>query len=211
LAVRDLASGRQLLWRPVEAATAEIARDALIALFAEHGAPLVLKSDNGGPFGCPAVRDLLHGHGVESLFSPPRWPRYNGAIEAGIGAMQARTDGCAARAGHAESWTIDDVALARAEANALARPFGPSPADVWAGRSPILPAERDLFSRSVEHHRDDEKRAAGSCVDGEPDLWSRRAMARDAIRLALEECGYLHYTRRRILPPITGQKTASNM
>ena len=47
-------------------------------------------------------------------------------------------------------------------------------------------------------------------VDDAPDAWSQRAMDRDAIRLALEECGYLHYTRGRILPPITGRKVASN-
>lgn len=213
LAVRDLASGMQLLWQPLEAATGANAADALARLFAVHGAPLVLKSDNGGPFGCPAVQDLLRDRRVQSLFSPPRWPRYNGAIEAGIGAMQDRTDARAARAGHARYWTIDDAAGALAEANTLSRPHGatgPSPAAQWAEHLPILEAERDLFRRSVEQHLEHEKRAAGSCVGDEPDVWSKRAMARDAIRLALEECGYLHYTRRRILPPITRRKTASN-
>jgi transposase InsO family protein len=211
LAVRDLASGMQLLWRPCAAANGENAAAALERLFAVHGAPLVLKSDNGGPFGCPIVLDLLAAHRVESLFSPPRWPRYNGAIEAGIGAMQERTDTCAARAGHAGSWTIDDTAAALAEANALPRPRGPSPAERWADRPPILPAERNLFRQSVAEHLEHEKRATGSCIDDTADVWSKRAMARHAIRLALEECGYLHYTRRRLLPPITGRKAASNM
>jgi transposase InsO family protein len=211
LAVRDLASGMQLLWRPLAAATGENAAAALERLFAVHGAPLVLKTDNGGPFAGRAVQDLLHGHGVESLFSPPRWPRYNGAIEAGIGAMHERTDARAARAGHAGSWTTDDAAGALWEANALGRPRGPSPSDQWADRLPILPTERDPFRRSVEHHLDDEKRAAGSCIEHGSDVWSKRAMARHAIRLALEQCGYLHYTRRRILPPITGPKAATNM
>jgi transposase InsO family protein len=214
LAVRDLATGMQLLWRPLSAANGENAADALERLFAVHGAPLVLKSDNGGPFIGGAVPDLLREHRVESLLSPPRWPRYNGAIEAGIGAMKERTDAHAARAGHARSWTIDDTAGALWEANVLARPHGPSgpsPADLWAGRSPISPAERDLVSWSVDLHLVGQKRAADPCVNAEPDLWSKRAMARDAIRLALEECGYLHYTRRRILPPITGRKAASNM
>jgi hypothetical protein len=210
LAVRDLASGLQLLWRPLAAATGENAAGALERLFAVHGAPLVLKSDNGGPFGGPVVQDLLAARRVESLFSPPRWPRYNGAIEAGIGAMQERTDARAARAGHAGEWTTDDTAGALLEANALARPHGACPAELWAGRSLILPAERDRFRRSVEHHLEHEKRAAGSCIDDTADVWSKRAMARDAIRLALEECGYLHYTRRRLLPPITGRQAASN-
>jgi transposase InsO family protein len=213
LAVRDLSSGLQLLWRPLEAATGQNAADALARLFAVHGPPLVLKTDNGGPFGGQPVQTLLREHQVETLFSPPQWPRYNGAIEAGIGAMKERTDARAARAGHAGTWTTDDTAGALEEANALARPHapsGPSPAAAWARRPPILPAERDLFSWSVDRHRDDQKRAADPCVGVDPDLWSSRAMARDAIRLALEECGYLHYTRRRILPPITGRKPASN-
>ncbi|HJZ54574.1 MAG TPA: transposase family protein [Gemmataceae bacterium] len=60
LAVRDLASGSQLLWRPVEAATGQVARDALATLFAEHGAPLVVKCDNGSPFTSAAVEECTH-------------------------------------------------------------------------------------------------------------------------------------------------------
>ena len=44
LAVRDLASGRQLLWLPVADATAAMVAEALTILFVEHGAPLVLKA-----------------------------------------------------------------------------------------------------------------------------------------------------------------------
>ena len=87
LAVRDLGSGRQLLWRPVEAATGEAARAALAGLFAEHGAPLVLKCDNGSPFVGAVVAGLLAACGVAALVSPPYWPAYNGAVEAGIGGL----------------------------------------------------------------------------------------------------------------------------
>ena len=51
LAVRDLPSGQQLLWLPVarhDAPTAVV--HALTGLFVVHGAPLVLKSDNGSAF-----------------------------------------------------------------------------------------------------------------------------------------------------------------
>lgn len=212
LAVRDLASGMQLLWQPVEAATGDNAAQALATLFACHGVPLVLKSDNGGPFTCPAVQNLLQAHQIECLFSPPQWPRYNGAIEAGIGAMKDRTDARAARAGHAGYWTSDDTAGALREANALARPqsaHGASPNDVWAQRSPIGIAERDLFRGSVKRHLEHEKQGVGACFGDATDVWSKRAMARHAIRLALEECEYLHYTRRRILPPIPRRKAAS--
>jgi transposase InsO family protein len=213
LAVRDLASGVQLLWRPVAAATGEATARELNNLFTAHGSPLVLKSDNGGHFTCPAVQDLLQAHQVESLLSPPHWPRYNGAIEAGIGAMKDRTDAQAARAGHVGYWTIDDTAGALTEANALARPHspsGPSPNALWQGRSPIRRAERDAFGELVDRHLGAEKWSADSCVGAASEVWSKRAMARDAIRLALEECGYLHYTRKLIPPPIPGRRAASN-
>jgi putative transposase len=124
LAVRDIASSMQLLWQPIEAATAEAAAAGLVPLFALHGPPLVLKCDNGSPFGTPAVAALLAQHRVATLFSPPGMPRYNGAIEAGIGSHKKRTDAAAARAGHPDFWTLDDVATAQCEANFLARPRG---------------------------------------------------------------------------------------
>ena len=205
LAVRDLASGRQLLWRPVEAATGEVARDALAALFAEHGVPLVLKCDNGSPFTGALVEELLAGHGVFALFSPPYWPRYNGSVEAGIGSLQDRTDGWAARAGRAGDWTWDDAAGACAEANALSRPHGAegeSPDELWSGRRLIPPEERAAFGAAVAETRRAQETPAESCAGGGAVVRSGREMAREAIRLALEQCGYLHYTRRTIPPPL---------
>jgi transposase InsO family protein len=200
LAVRDLASGRQLLWRPVEAATGQAARDALAALFAEHGPPLVLKCDNGSPFTGAVVAELLAGHDVVALFSPPHWPRYNGAVEAGIGSLKDRTDAHAARAGHAGEWTRDDVAGAQAEANALSRPrgaSGPSPDELWSSRRAITAEERTAFRAAVAGAR-----AAEPCAGGGAVVRSERATARRAVRLALQGCGYLQYRRRTIPPPI---------
>src|SRR6185437_1941114 len=124
VAVRDLASNLQLLWQPIEAATAETAAHALEALFAHCGAPLVLKCDNGSPFGADAVQGLLARYEVATLFSPPYWPRNNGSIEAGIGSLKTRTVAAAARAGHSGLWTLDDLAMALSEANCAARPRG---------------------------------------------------------------------------------------
>jgi hypothetical protein len=50
VAVRDLASGYQLAWQPVSQLTAAAAVLVLAGLFARHGAPLVLKCDNGPAF-----------------------------------------------------------------------------------------------------------------------------------------------------------------
>jgi transposase InsO family protein len=212
LAVRDLASGMQLHWQPVTAATGEATVLALESLFARHGAPLVLKSDNGSHFTAEVVLQMLHAHRVECLLSPPAWPRYNGGIEAGIGSLTQRTNAMSARAGHVGDWSWDDVAGAMAEANALARPrgaVGPSPQQLWRERTTITIAERDAFAASVSAHLANAKERQCACEGKANDVWSERAMTRVVIRRALEECGYLHYQRRSILPPIKRSKAAS--
>ena len=80
LVVRDLASGYQLCWLPVLAATSAITCATLARLFAAHGMPLVLKADNGPPFRADQTKRFLQQAGVHFLFSPPHWPGYNGAI-----------------------------------------------------------------------------------------------------------------------------------
>jgi hypothetical protein len=50
LAVKDLVSRYQLAWLPVEEATAEVVQATYAQLCVEHGPPLVMRSDNGGPF-----------------------------------------------------------------------------------------------------------------------------------------------------------------
>jgi hypothetical protein len=53
--------------------------------------PLVLKSHNGSSFIADEMRRFLDGWQVRPLFSPPYTPEYNGAIEAGNGALKTRT------------------------------------------------------------------------------------------------------------------------
>src|SRR5437868_1132119 len=63
---------------------------------------------------------------VTPLISPPYYPRYNGAIEAGIGSLKTRTQAHASCHGHPAYRTCDDVAAAQDDANHNARPRGPS-------------------------------------------------------------------------------------
>jgi transposase InsO family protein len=100
LAVRDLASGQQLLWLPMTEATVASTIEALASLFDCYGPPLVLKSDNGSAFCAELMETFLHRHGVQALFSPPRTPEYNGSCEAAIGAHKKRTAYEAERQGH---------------------------------------------------------------------------------------------------------------
>jgi transposase InsO family protein len=213
LAVRDLASGQQLLWQPVATATAGSVLGALAPLFVVQGAPLVLKSDNGSPFTAGAVRALLQQARVIPLFSPPGLPQYNGAIEAGIGSLKTRTQDHAARQGRVE-WTYEDVAAARLEANATARPLGSNgltPDEAWSKRAPIGGETRALFQAAVASHGPQARADQGQAMIGPLTEQYERAVDRVAIRRALEEHGYLLYSRRVISLPIRKQKVANIM
>jgi transposase InsO family protein len=210
LAVRDLASGQQLLWQPLRDATAAVAAEALAGLLAVLGAPLVLKSDNGSAFGAPPVATLLHNFGVLSLFSPPHTPSYNGSIEAGIGSLKARTAAHAARHGRPGCWTWDDVAAAQLEANATARPRGlngPTPDEAWAARASIPTGDRVSFAELVEDHRWTARRELVLPPSGPLPVMTERAVDRIAIRCALVDRGVLLFSRRSIPQPIPRQKT----
>ncbi|MGD9635973.1 MAG: transposase family protein, partial [Pirellulales bacterium] len=81
LSIKDLGSGYQLAWEPLVEANAQVVCACYSRLFAEHGPPLVLKSDNGGQFKADATKGLLHEHRVIPLYSPKRHPQYNGGVE----------------------------------------------------------------------------------------------------------------------------------
>jgi transposase InsO family protein len=53
-------------------------------LIEAYGAPLFMKRDNGSPFNCQEVDDVLAEHLVIPLNSPAYYPQYNGAVEKGI-------------------------------------------------------------------------------------------------------------------------------
>ena len=190
---------------------ADAAIDGLACLFAIHGAPLVLKSDNGPAFIAEQTRTFLESQNVFCLFSPPHTPRYNGAIEAGIGSLKSRTERHAQRHGHPGYWTADDIAFAQAEANATARPQGPrgpNPDDLWAQRSPITLPQRLAFTATVERHRADIQAREGKPKDGPRTDAKERLMDRDAIRRALGEHDLLLFSRRRLPLPINKAKSA---
>jgi len=194
LAVRDLASGMQLLWLPVSDESAQTAIAALKMLFRQHGPPLVVKSDNGSGFIAGETRKLLVKWRVRHLRSPPEWPEYNGACEAGIGSMKARTHHRAAQNGHPGEWSCDDVEAARLQANQTARPWGlrgPTPEESWRQRRTIEVEERVAFGSAV-NHLEAEARYASSV---ELDRSQVEAIKRAAIGKALVAQGLLKYRR----------------
>jgi transposase InsO family protein len=205
LAVRDLASGCQLAWLPVADETAETTIDALQWLFLEHGAPLVLKSDNGSGFIAAAMRSFLDRWQVLPLFSPPRTPEYNGAIEAGNGAMKTHTHEQAARQGRAGRWTADDLEAARGMANELYYcdgPWGPTRQERFGAAPKVTLEDRAAFGRTVASRQTAEREKLGYPSNTELGHAAQAQIDREAIGCALVEHGYLTITGRSITPPI---------
>ena len=218
LLVRDLASGQTLLALPCPDESAETAVAALAALFLEHGAPLVVKSDNGSAFVSEAFAALLSQHRVIWLPSPPRYPQYNGACEAGGGSIKTRAHHLAARAGRPGRWTLDDVEGARLLCNELGQPGGaggPTPVERWNTRPPIEPGARDLLSQAALRAFDDESArremanppcplpAGAVSPRRRPDDVESASRWRAAVARALVERGLLHFKSRRVSPPIS--------
>ncbi len=212
LAIRDLASGRQLSWLPVSHAGSLSAILALSSLFALYGPPLVLKTDNGSPFCAGLTQWYLEQSGVIPLFSPPYTPQYNGAIEAGIGSLKMRTENHATWQGHPGYWTMDDVAYALADANATSRPEGPrgpTADQLWTGREMLTNEQRQRFQETVKRHREEILLREDQAQEEGMSTSKDRLIGREAIRRALGEHGFLSFTRRRIPLPISRRNAAS--
>lgn len=97
VATRDLAS-RYYFEPLVTLSTTGVAvTEHVRALFRRHGAPLVLKRDNGSPFKNESLDTLLAEACVIPLTSPANYPRYNGAIENAIRELKETIDGLSPR------------------------------------------------------------------------------------------------------------------
>lgn len=210
LAVRDLASGMQLAWTPVADAMAAEALPVLEALVAEHGPPLVLKSDNGSAFISQQFAEWLARWQIVPLFSPVRMPRYNGACEAGIGGMKRRTETIAAHHDRLIDWTCDDLFAALVWANEDHYPHGlvaGTAAARFAARPTLGTAERNTFRAAVV--QSEQELYAAACTAGDALTDKLRAVFhRRAVRRALVEHDDLSITRRSIPQPIHSAKCA---
>jgi transposase InsO family protein len=209
LALRDLGSGQQLSWLPVADMTAAPVIAELELLFTIHGPPLVLKSDNGSAFIASATQRLLRTWQVWPLFSPPGCPAYNGACEASIRWLKCWTAQLAARRGHADAWTKEDVEAAQHHANTALRAWrthGPTREDVWQQRRPITPETRAAFAATLLPELatvSEERKAHEAHALSQPEA---RQCLRQMLERALVAHDLLHVSRRRIPPRILPKK-----
>jgi transposase InsO family protein len=211
LVVRDLASGEQLEALPVPGESAKVATDVLRALIRRYGAPLVLKMDNGSAFQAAVMRALLAEYGILPLYSPPGCPKYNGAVESGIGSLKTHAHHEAARNDRPGEWTCDDVEAARLRGNELGRPHGrhgPTPDRAWEGKMDVGENERAHFLDLVDEERRKEENRRGILPLVGPTPTQGDSIDRTAISKVLRRCGYLHVRRRRITEPFSQRKAA---
>ncbi len=179
LTVRDLASGCTLAAHAVASPNAASTIDVLRALIAQHGAPLLLKADNGSAFIAQETRDFLATHHVTLLYSPAYTPSYNGACEAGNGTIKHLAHTLACRHDRPHAWTLDDLEAARLLANRRITDYRQvrTPEQRFADRTQITVAERDHFLAIVaaeqRRHEADNTIATNHGV---------RKMAADALR-----------------------------
>jgi transposase InsO family protein len=87
--VQDLASRYKFLPWVGERILGETVAERLEQLFRQHGAPLVLKRDNGGNLNQHAVDVVLARYLVVPLNSPRQYPPYNGGMERAVRELKA--------------------------------------------------------------------------------------------------------------------------
>lgn len=203
LNVRDLASHQQLLWLAVEHENAATVVDALVDLFAVHGAPLVMKCDNGPAFRAHVTKRFLLNQEVFMLYSPPYCARYNGACERANRTLKELTEHIADQAGRPGFRTSDDLLQARLRANRLSRPWGAhgaTPEETWMARGVLSLDKRENMwqhlksgiATVLEQHEIDPTVALSHYTQAE--------IERIAAHPVLEQLGLLHVTRRPIAP-----------
>ena len=194
LLIRDLASGKVLHASVSDSQRADVVVAAMSRLIKEHGAPLVLKMDNGSAFIAEQTVDLLLGHPIAPLYSPPRTPAYNGACERSIGVLKATA------ADLEILWPSHKLdARLQGAAALLARRHGrrqASPNELWAARQRISDEQRDDFLMHWCEHELLLREAKGIACDAQLDHAEQASIGRQAIRDALCELDLLTIQRR---------------
>jgi transposase InsO family protein len=204
LSVRDLSTGWQLAWLPIRKADAATTVLVLGDLFVAHGAPLVVKSDNGKALTQGDVPACLARHGVTPLVSPAYRPQYNGSCEAGVGAVKLRTEDAAFVANRSRHWTSEDLEHALHVANNAPsdKPGAPARRARWEQRVAVTPEERAAFQSAVTRER-----ALLDAESAEPRnkaqaLQRERRNKRQSVAHTLVESGLLIIHRRPNTPDI---------
>jgi len=74
---------------PVKSASSSTTIEKLRALFATHGIPESVISDNGSPFTSEEMKEFLLANGVKQITSSPYYPSSNGLVERAVQTCEA--------------------------------------------------------------------------------------------------------------------------
>jgi transposase InsO family protein len=176
LIVVELHSRKVLVLRAVAGERAVAAEQVLAALIAEHGAPLVLKLDNGSAFTARRFAKFCKAHGISLLYSPVRRPRYNGTCE--VRGRWAKRDALAAAQARGAS-----AGLCQADLDCAVTFTGDMPR--------VSPLLRQHFLQVVEQQLAIVTAEHGLATDATLGDHVRRSLARVAVRRALQLCHIL--------------------
>jgi transposase InsO family protein len=176
LVVVELHSRKTLAVASVPGERAVAAEHVLEALFTEHGAPLVLKLDNGSAFTARRFADFCERNGVALMHSPVRRPSWNGTCEVSGRWAKRRAEAAARQRGAPGVLTHADLDAAISFIGTMPR---------------IVDALRRRFQDVLAQMRADVARERGlvlaPCL---PDSVNR-SLGRVAARRALQLCHIL--------------------
>lgn len=176
LIVTELHGRKTLCLRAVAGERAEIVEQVLAELVERHGAPLVLKLDNGSAFIARRFAAFCRSHGITLLHSPVRCPRWNGTCEVSARWAKRRAEAAWRARGGRGAMTQADLDAAVTFVGAMPRIDDATREcfrDAVAEQLAAVAAERGLVIALVS--RDD----------------VRRSLGRVAVRRALQLCHIL--------------------
>lgn len=176
LVVAELCSKQTLCLQSVPGERAVAAERVLQELIERHGAPLVLKVDNGSAFVAKRFEAFCRGYGITLLHSPVRRPRWNGTCEVSGRWAKQRAYAAAAR-------RVAEAALCQADLDA---------AVTFQGiMQRVAPELRHDFQRVVAEQIAVLAAERGLAKDAVPQDHRGRSLRRVAVRRALEMCHIL--------------------
>lgn len=181
LVVVEMHSHRTLCVESVAGERAAAVIRCLQRLIAQHGAPLVLKADNGSAFIAKCLARFCRRHGITLMHSPVRRPRWNGTCE--VSGRWAKRRAIAAA--HARGSGV----LCQADLDAAITFTGTMPRIDDALRQRFLGVVAEQLTIVVAER--------GLALGGHPQDHHRRSLERVAVQRALQLCHILSIEGRR--------------
>jgi hypothetical protein len=176
LVVAELHSRKTLALQAVPGERAAAAIRLLEDLIHRHGAPLVLKLDNGSAFIARCFATFCRRHSITLLHSPVRRPSFNGTCEVSGRWAKLRAAAAAAARGSPGQLCQADLDCAVTFTGTMPR---------------IDPGFRDRFRQIIAEQLDVVAAEKGVALDDQTEDHVHRSLGRVAVKRALQLCHIL--------------------